>query len=98
MSHFSSSLAGPVLENGVRTDWAPLGGALGDIEAAQSLGMAATIYHWALHPWAIYALLALGLAIFSYNKGLPLTMRSVFTRFSVNVFGGGQGTLLIFWR
>lgn len=78
MSHFSSSLAGPVLENGVRTDWAPLGGALGDIEAAQSLGMAATIYHWALHPWAIYALLALGLAIFSYNKGLPLTMRSVF--------------------
>ncbi|WP_319535008.1 BCCT family transporter [uncultured Vibrio sp.] len=78
MSHFSSSLAGPVLENGVRTDWAPLGGALGDVEAAQSLGMAATIYHWALHPWAIYALLALGLAIFSYNKGLPLTMRSVF--------------------
>lgn len=78
MSHFSSSLAGPVLENEVRTDWAPLGGALGDIEAAQSLGMAATIYHWALHPWAIYALLALGLAIFSYNKGLPLTMRSVF--------------------
>ncbi|MCF7480304.1 BCCT family transporter [Vibrio sp. J1-1] len=78
MSHFSSSLAGPVLENGVRTDWAPLGGASGDTEAAQSLGMAATIYHWALHPWAIYALLALGLAIFSYNKGLPLTMRSVF--------------------
>ncbi len=78
MSHFSSSLAGPVLENGIRTDWAPLGGALGDVEAAQSLGMAATLYHWALHPWAIYALLALGLAIFSYNKGLPLTMRSVF--------------------
>ncbi|MGY0617755.1 BCCT family transporter [Vibrio sp. FJH11] len=78
MSHFSSSLAGPVLENGVRTDWAPLGGATGDVEAARSLGMAATIYHWALHPWAIYALLALGLAIFSYNKGLPLTMRSIF--------------------
>ncbi|MDV6249672.1 BCCT family transporter [Vibrio sp. EA2] len=78
MSHFSSSLAGPVIENGVRTDWAPLGGAAGDTEAAQSLGMAATIYHWALHPWAIYALLALGLAIFSFNKGLPLTMRSVF--------------------
>jgi BCCT family betaine/carnitine transporter len=78
MSHFSTALAGPVFENGVRTDWAPLGGALGDVEAAQSLGMSATIYHWALHPWAIYALLALGLAIFSYNKGLPLTMRSVF--------------------
>lgn len=78
MSHFSSSLAGPIVDNGVRTDWAPLGGAIDDTEAARSLGMAATIYHWALHPWAIYALLALGLAIFSFNKGLPLTMRSVF--------------------
>lgn len=78
MTHFSTALAGPVYEDGVRTDWAPLAGALGDVEAARSLGMAATIYHWALHPWAIYALLALGLAIFSFNKGLPLTMRSIF--------------------
>lgn len=78
MSHFSTSLAGPTFENGVRTDWAPLSGSAGDIDGAISLGMAATIYHWALHPWAIYALLALGLAIFSFNKGLPLTMRSIF--------------------
>ncbi|WP_087111692.1 BCCT family transporter [Parendozoicomonas haliclonae] len=78
MSHFSSALGGVSMENGVRTDWAPLGGAEGDAAAAQALGMAATIYHWALHPWCIYALLALGLAIFSFNKGLPLTMRSIF--------------------
>ena len=78
MSHFSSALGGVSIENGVRTDWAPLGGALNDAEAATALGMAATIYHWALHPWSIYALLALGLAIFSFNKGLPLTIRSIF--------------------
>lgn len=78
MSHFSSALGGVIIENGVRTDWAPLGGAVGDTDAASALGMAATIYHWALHPWSIYALLALGLAIFSFNKGLPLTMRSIF--------------------
>ncbi|MDW3125111.1 BCCT family transporter, partial [Vibrio sp. 1974] len=78
MSHFSSALGGVDIENGVRTDWAPLGGAVGDTDAASALGMAATIYHWALHPWSIYALLALGLAIFSFNKGLPLTMRSIF--------------------
>ncbi|GGB96652.1 BCCT family transporter [Marinobacterium zhoushanense] len=78
LSHFSSSLGGTSVENGVRTDWAPLGAAVGDPEAARQLGMAATIYHWALHPWAIYAMLALGLALFSFNKGLPLTMRSVF--------------------
>jgi BCCT family betaine/carnitine transporter len=78
LSHFSSAFVGPVVEGGVRSDWAPLAGATGDAEAAERLAMAATIYHWALHPWAIYAILALGLAIFSFNKGLPLTIRSVF--------------------
>ncbi|MCP5280049.1 MAG: BCCT family transporter [Rhodoferax sp.] len=78
LSHFSSSMGGTTIENGVRTDWAPLGAAAGDATAAARLGMAATIFHWALHPWAIYAILALGLALFSFNKGLPLTIRSVF--------------------
>ena len=78
LSHFGSAMGGTSMENGVRTDWAPLGAASGDAEAARRLAMAATIYHWALHPWAIYAILALGLALFSFNKGLPLTIRSVF--------------------
>jgi BCCT family betaine/carnitine transporter len=55
-----------------------LGGAQGDTDGATSLGMAATIYHWGFHPWATYAVVALALALFSYNKGLPLTMRSIF--------------------
>ncbi|KAA0010090.1 BCCT family transporter [Billgrantia pellis] len=78
MSHFGAALGGTSVEDGVRTDWAPLGAAEGDTEAAARLGMAATIYHWGLHPWAIYAVVALALAIFSFNKGLPLTMRSIF--------------------
>ena len=78
LSHFGSSMGGTTVENGARTDWAPLGAAAGDAAAATRLGMAATIFHWALHPWAIYAILALGLALFSFNKGLPLTIRSVF--------------------
>ena len=78
MSHFGSSMGGPAMENGVRTDWAPLGAAKGDIAAARDLGMAATIFHWALHPWAIYAVVALSLAFFSFNRGLPLTLRSAF--------------------
>src|SRR6056297_1516259 len=78
MSHFSSSLGGTAMEDGARTDWAPLGAAGGDEAAAQRLGMAATIFHWGLHPWAIYAVVALALALFSYNKGLPLTLRSAF--------------------
>ncbi|SFX25575.1 BCCT family transporter [Marinospirillum alkaliphilum] len=78
LSHFSSAYGGTSMDGGVRTDWAPLGAAAGDALAAERLGMAATIYHWALHPWAIYAVLALGLALFSFNKGLPLTIRSIF--------------------
>ena len=78
LSHFGSALGGTSMEDGVRTDWAPLGAAANDPAEATRLAMAATIYHWALHPWAIYAILALGLALFSFNKGLPLTIRSVF--------------------
>ena len=50
----------------------------GNVEAAKRMGLAATIYHWGLHPWAIYAVVALALALFSFNKGLPLTIRSAF--------------------
>jgi betaine/carnitine transporter, BCCT family len=78
MSHFSTSLGGIAEEGGVRTDWAPLGAAAGNEAEAIRLGMAATIFHWGLHPWAIYAVVALALALFSYNKGLPLTIRSAF--------------------
>lgn len=56
-------------------------GALADpmtVEAARQTAMAATIYHWGLHPWAMYAVVALSLALFAYNKGLPLTVRSIF--------------------
>ncbi len=48
------------------------------VQAAVNLGMAATIFHWGLHPWAVYAIVSLALAIFTYNKGLPLTIRSAF--------------------
>jgi len=79
MSHYSSAFGGiSVGEDGIRTDWAPLGGALGNEVESRRLGMAATIFHWGLHPWAIYAVVALALALFSYNKGLPLTLRSAF--------------------
>ena len=61
------------------TDWAgtPLNITANTPEAA-SAAMAATIFHWGLHPWAIYCVVGLSLAFFTYNKGLPLTMRSTF--------------------
>jgi choline/glycine/proline betaine transport protein len=46
--------------------------------AAASAAMAQTFFHWGFHPWATYGLVGLGLAFFSFNRGLPLTFRSIF--------------------
>jgi BCCT family betaine/carnitine transporter len=61
------------------TDWwgTPLNAEARTPEAAE-MAMGATMFHWGLHPWAIYAVVALSLAFFTYNKGLPLTIRSAF--------------------
>src|SRR5690625_2690205 len=62
-------------------------------EAAQS-AMASTFFHWGVHPWAIYAIVGLGLAFFSYNKGLPLTIRSLFYPLIGNKIYGLWGNLI----
>jgi BCCT family betaine/carnitine transporter len=61
------------------TDWwgTPLNAAARTEEGAR-MAMGATMFHWGLHPWAIYAVVGLSLAFFTYNKGLPLTIRSAF--------------------
>ncbi len=61
------------------TDWwgTPLNAAP-KTEAGARAAMGATMFHWGLHPWAIYAVVALSLGFFTYNKGLPLTIRSAF--------------------
>ncbi|HSH42022.1 MAG TPA: BCCT family transporter [Arenicellales bacterium] len=57
--------------------WTPLGVEGGTAEARE-LALGATMFHWGLHPWAIYGVVALSLAFFTFNKGLPLTIRSTF--------------------
>lgn len=47
-------------------------------EEAIKVALGATVYHWGLNAWAMYAVVALALAFFAYNKGLPLSMRSIF--------------------
>jgi len=47
----------------------------GTVEAVRE-AMKMTFFHWGLHAWAIYAVVALVLAYFSYRHNLPLTLRS----------------------
>lgn len=62
---------------GYYTDWygTPLNAAARTPEGAR-MALGATMFHWGLHPWAIYAVVGLSLAFFTFNKGLPLTIRS----------------------
>ena len=48
------------------------------VQAAASLGIASTVFHWGLQGWAIYGVVGLALAFYAYNRGLPLLIRSAF--------------------
>ena len=77
-----------VLEPVTHTLNPPLGIDPQDFPAARAAGMAAAIFHWGLHAWAIYAVVGLSLAFFCFSRGLPLTLRSaLFPLFGKAVWG-----------
>ena len=49
----------------------------GTVAAAQE-AMRLTFFHWGIHAWAIYIVVGLSLAYFSFRRGLPLSIRSAF--------------------
>jgi len=55
----------------------PLAAEVGTPEADR-LAFSATLFHWGIAPWAIYAVAGLALGFFAHNKGLPLSIRSAF--------------------
>lgn len=60
--------------------------------ARQAMGI--TFFHWGLHAWGIYALVGLSLAFFTFNWGLPLTIRSVFFPLLGEKIYGWQGNAI----
>src|SRR5699024_3239510 len=52
----------------------------GDGETAEAamLSMRFSFFHWGLHPWGIYALIALTLAFFQFRKGFRGTISTTF--------------------
>lgn len=56
---------------------APPMGEPGTEQAARD-AMNFTFLHWGFHAWAVYALVGLSLSYFTYTRGLPLTIRSIF--------------------
>ncbi|TFB21067.1 BCCT family transporter [Filobacillus milosensis] len=54
--------------------WPPSGEA--ESPAAVHKALQYSFFHWGLHPWAVYAVVAAALAYFSYRKNLPMLLSS----------------------
>ncbi|SFD61275.1 choline/glycine/proline betaine transport protein [Thiohalospira halophila DSM 15071] len=50
----------------------------GGTPAAAEQAMVYAFFHWGLHAWAVYVVLGLSVAYFSFRYQLPLTIRSIF--------------------
>ena len=65
----------------------------GSVEAAKE-AMNFTFLHWGFHAWAVYALVGLALSYFTYTRGLPLTIRSIFYPFLGDRIYGRIGDII----
>ena len=63
-------------------------------EEAYRLAFSATIFHWGINAWSVYAIIGLSLAFFCYNWRLPLTIRSIFYPLLGNKIWGWQGDII----
>lgn len=45
---------------------------------AATFAMRYSFFHWGLHPWAIYIVMSLGIAYFSFRRGMPPLISSCF--------------------
>ena len=61
---------------------------------AARASLATSYLHWGIHGWALYGLVALALGFFAYNRGLPLTFRSVFYPILGPKIYGGWGNAI----
>jgi choline/carnitine/betaine transport len=70
----------------------PPGTVDGQSDAAVSTAMGTTLFHWTIYPWAMYAIVGLGMAYSTYRLGRSQLFSSMFTSLfgerAVNGWGG----------
>ncbi|MBT0771555.1 BCCT family transporter [Kineosporia sp. J2-2] len=79
----------------------PPGTADAGTSEAFDVAMATTLFHWTLHPWAIYAVVGLSIAYGTFRKGRPQLISAAFTplfgrRRAEGGFGRAVDVLAIF--
>lgn len=70
----------------------PMGPRMQAVAATRAMGI--TFFHWGLHAWAIYVVLALGLAYSSFRLGHSLSIRSALRPLFGKRMDGGLGHLI----
>ena len=53
-------------------------GVTAETPEAYRLAFSATLFHWGISGWSVYALIGLSIGFFTFNRGLPLNIRSIF--------------------
>jgi len=66
----------------------------GDADAAAQTAMATTMFHWTLHPWAIYAVVGLAIAYGVYRKGRVQLISAAFVPLLGKRASGGAGRVI----
>ncbi len=65
-----------------------------DESGAAGVALRYSFFHWGLHPWAIYSVVALALAYFKYRKGSPGVLSAAFEPLLGDKVNGGIGTTI----
>lgn len=76
-------------------DTAPPGTNPADTGDRMATAMATTLFHWTLHPWAIYAVVGLGIAYSTFRRRRRQTISAVFTPLIGEKHANGVGGRVI---
>ncbi|QFT87432.1 Glycine betaine transporter OpuD [Bacillus sp. THAF10] len=68
----------------------------GETAEAARVAMRYSFFHWGLHPWAIYSVIALALAYFQFRKGSPGVISSILRPVLGDRVDGNLGTFINF--
>ncbi|MCX6400066.1 MAG: BCCT family transporter [Propionibacteriales bacterium] len=72
----------------------PPPGTEGNADATAQTAMATTMFHWTLHPWAIYAVVGLAIAYGVYRKGRVQLISAAFAPILGRHASGGAGKII----
>ena len=71
----------------------PTFAALDEVKRAKNAQLY-TFFHWGIHAWAVYGVVGLSLAYFTYRYRLPLSLRSCFYPILKNKINGSAGDVI----